>query len=146
MVILMEQRWEFPSKQNPAHKNAPLVVRIKELWERNTSQKDMLRKLHAEGFDIKERELMRVRAKNRWLLRVPNGMKGTPQDSPGSNGTRTIMQQLEQAIMVRCCVAIGVDFLGTDILGIGGEQGSKATNAVRRGAKEASRKTSSDAD
>lgn len=61
----------------------------------------MLRKLHAEGFDIKERELMRVRAKNRWLLRVPNGMKGPPQDSLGSNGTRTVMQELEQAIMVR---------------------------------------------
>lgn len=35
----------------------------------------MLRMLNDEGFDIKERELMRVRAKNRWLLRVPNGMK-----------------------------------------------------------------------
>jgi hypothetical protein len=35
----------------------------------------MLRILNEEGFDIKERELMRVRAKNRWLLRVPNGMK-----------------------------------------------------------------------
>jgi hypothetical protein len=35
----------------------------------------MLRLLNEEGFKIKERELMRVRAKNRWLLRVPNGMK-----------------------------------------------------------------------
>lgn len=35
----------------------------------------MLRKLNEEGYEIKERELMRVRAKNRWLLRVPNGMK-----------------------------------------------------------------------
>lgn len=37
----------------------------------------MLRTLIEEGFDIKERELMRVRAKNRWLLRVPNGTKST---------------------------------------------------------------------
>lgn len=36
----------------------------------------MLQILHAEGFNIKERELMRVRTKNRWLLRQPNGMKG----------------------------------------------------------------------
>ncbi len=73
------KRWEFPSKQNPAHKNAPLVARVKELWESNTSQRDMLRILNEEdGFDIKERELMRVRAKNRWLLRVPNGMKSNP--------------------------------------------------------------------
>jgi hypothetical protein len=35
----------------------------------------MLRILNEDGFEIKERELMRVRAKNRWLLRVPNGMK-----------------------------------------------------------------------
>ncbi|KAK2754746.1 hypothetical protein FQN54_006879 [Arachnomyces sp. PD_36] len=69
------KRWGFPSKQNPAHKNLGLVSRVKELWERNTSQRDMLRILNDEGFDIKERELMRVRAKNRWLLRVPNGMK-----------------------------------------------------------------------
>lgn len=38
----------------------------------------MLRILNDEGFEIKERELMRVRAKNRWLLRVPNGMKSQP--------------------------------------------------------------------
>lgn len=69
------KRWGFPSKQNPAHKNTLLVSRVKELWEHNTNQRDMLRILNDEGFEIKERELMRVRAKNRWLLRVPNGMK-----------------------------------------------------------------------
>ena len=69
------KRWGFPSKQNPAHRNVDLVTRVKELWEKNTSQRDMLRTLTDEGFNIKERELMRVRAKNRWLLRVPNGMK-----------------------------------------------------------------------
>ncbi|KAK2744019.1 hypothetical protein FQN57_004472 [Myotisia sp. PD_48] len=69
------KRWGFPSKQNPAHKNDQLVARIKQLWEANTTQPDMLQILLDEGFTIKERELMRVRAKNRWLLRVPNGMK-----------------------------------------------------------------------
>ncbi|KAF9882979.1 hypothetical protein FE257_004364 [Aspergillus nanangensis] len=69
------KRWGFPSKQNPAHKNMDLVARVKQLWEKNTSQRDMLLILNEEGFEIKERELMRVRAKNRWLLRVPNGMK-----------------------------------------------------------------------
>ena len=51
------------------------MARVKQLWEHNTNQRDMLRILNEEGFEIKERELMRVRAKNRWLLRVPNGMK-----------------------------------------------------------------------
>ncbi|EDN96103.1 hypothetical protein SS1G_12309 [Sclerotinia sclerotiorum 1980 UF-70] len=69
------KKWEFPSKQNPAHRNEPLVQRVKELWDINTSQREMLRILNEEGFEIKERELMRVRAKNRWLLRVPNGNK-----------------------------------------------------------------------
>ncbi|KAI5289739.1 hypothetical protein KEM54_003301 [Ascosphaera aggregata] len=69
------KRWGFPSKQNPAHKNAPLVARIKELWEHNVNQREMLRVLHAEGFDIKEREVVRVRSRNRWLLREPNGTR-----------------------------------------------------------------------
>jgi hypothetical protein len=69
------KRWDFPSKHNPAHKNADLVARVKELWGKNKSQRDMLRILKEEGYHINERELMRVRAKNRWLLRVPNGAK-----------------------------------------------------------------------
>lgn len=74
------RRWEFPSKQNPAHRNVDLVQRVKELWEQNYSQRDMLKTLNDEGYDLKERELMRVRAKNRWLLRIPNGAKPTPAE------------------------------------------------------------------
>jgi hypothetical protein len=87
------KRWDFPSKQNPAHKNAALVQRVKELWDCNTSQREMLRTLNDEGFDIKERELMRVRAKNRWLLRVPNGMKSKKRDSD-----QDVINQLQQAL------------------------------------------------
>ena len=96
------KRWGFPSKQNPAHRNPDLVGRIKELWETNTTQRDMLEILINEGFQIKERELMRVRAKNRWLLRVPNGMKlrgpteaVVPQESEGDTGeTSTVDDSL----------------------------------------------------
>lgn len=67
------RRWNFPSKQRPAYKNDRLVARVKELWEKNLAQREMLRVLNDEdGFDIKPRELMRVRTKNGWLLRVPN--------------------------------------------------------------------------
>lgn len=77
-----------------------LVARVKELWEKNTTQRDMLRILNEEGYAIKERELMRVRAKNRWLLRVPNGMKAavTTEDPsateavPGSNEVQSTPQ------------------------------------------------------
>lgn len=87
------KRWDFPSKQNPAHKNAALVQRVKELWDCNTSQREMLRTLNEEGFDIRERELMRVRAKNRWLLRVPNGMKSKKPDTD-----QEVINQLQQAL------------------------------------------------
>ena len=53
----------------------------------------MLRTLNEEGFDIKERELMRVRAKNRWLLRVPNGMKTKKRDAD-----QDVISQLQQAL------------------------------------------------
>ncbi|KAI9659959.1 MAG: hypothetical protein M1821_001311 [Bathelium mastoideum] len=75
------KRWGFPSKQNPAHKNAPLVARTKQLWEQNTTQKEMLRVLNADGFRITERELMRLRARYKWLLRMPNGMKNAEKDA-----------------------------------------------------------------
>lgn len=68
------KRWDFPSKQNPAHRNAELVARVKELWEQNYTQREMLATLTEEGYELKERELMRLRGKHRWLLRVPNGM------------------------------------------------------------------------
>jgi Clr5 domain len=74
------KRWDFPSKQNPAHRNAELVARVKELWVQNLTQREMLATLTEEGYELKERELMRVRAKNRWLLRVPNGMKDKLDD------------------------------------------------------------------
>ncbi|UNI23421.1 hypothetical protein JDV02_009239 [Purpureocillium takamizusanense] len=49
----------------------------------------MLRVLNDEdGFDIKARELVRVRARNRWLLRAANGdkAKGVDRDDGGGSG------------------------------------------------------------
>lgn len=59
----------------------------------------MLRLLNDEGFDIKERELMRVRAKNRWLLRVPNGMKAQSHaesraEQPEDEGLLALQQEV----------------------------------------------------
>jgi hypothetical protein len=75
------KRWGFPSKRKPTLRdNGDLLERVKELWEANYSQRNMLQTLQAEGHDIKERELMRLRAKNRWLMRIPNGAKQAPGD------------------------------------------------------------------
>ncbi|KKY31249.1 hypothetical protein UCDDA912_g08802 [Diaporthe ampelina] len=99
------RRWEFPSKHQPALKNEDLVARIKELWERNLSQAEMLRILNEEdGYHIKSRELNRVRSKHRWLLRVPTGKtkdgadisphagESNGEDDDGDEGLQMAMQ------------------------------------------------------
>ncbi|KAF4451070.1 hypothetical protein F53441_5892 [Fusarium austroafricanum] len=74
-------RWKFPTKQRMKHKDDRLVKRIHELWKKNVPQSEMLRILTDEdGFDINSRELMRVRARNRWLLRVRNGDRARAGD------------------------------------------------------------------
>ncbi|KAF4340580.1 hypothetical protein FBEOM_5520 [Fusarium beomiforme] len=80
-------RWKFPTKQRLKHKDDRLVKRIHELWKRNVPQSEMLRILTDEdGFDINARELMRVRARNRWLLRVRNGDRARSGDAdPGAD-------------------------------------------------------------
>lgn len=74
------KRWGFPSKRKPAFRDEDLVDRVKELWENNYSQRNMLQVLQQEGHDIKERELMRLRAKNRWLMRIPNNVRQSGGD------------------------------------------------------------------
>ncbi|KAF2713665.1 hypothetical protein K504DRAFT_462176 [Pleomassaria siparia CBS 279.74] len=67
------QRWAFPSKHSPAHKNPALAARVKELWGKNVMQKDMLETLRNEGFQINDRELMRLRLRFGWMLRDSSG-------------------------------------------------------------------------
>ncbi|OAL54109.1 hypothetical protein IQ07DRAFT_560794 [Pyrenochaeta sp. DS3sAY3a] len=63
------KRWDFPSKQNPAHKNPALITRVHTLWEQNFTQKDMIETLQNEGFPITDRELIRLRHRLKLLLR-----------------------------------------------------------------------------
>ncbi|PFH57568.1 hypothetical protein XA68_14861 [Ophiocordyceps unilateralis] len=78
---LQFRRWDFPRKQRPAHKNSRLVSRVGELWARNLGQRDMLRVLNDEdGFEIKARELSRLRIRNGWLVRAPNGDRAGHED------------------------------------------------------------------
>ncbi|KAJ4327441.1 hypothetical protein N0V84_002094 [Fusarium piperis] len=75
------KRWNFPQKQRPAYKDPHLVKRVHELWLKNMPQGEMLRILKdEEGYVINSRELMRVRARNRWLLRVRHGDRAKPED------------------------------------------------------------------
>lgn len=86
------KRWDFPSKQNPAHKNSALVTRLHQLWEQNYSQKEMVDTLQEEGYQINDRELIRLRLRLKLLLResVPRPkrkqrVEGTLQRQPRTN-------------------------------------------------------------
>lgn len=70
----LPQRWGFPPKHTITKEDEQLTERIRQLWERNTSQKEMLEILRGEGFEISDRGMMRIRSKNGWLLRIPNGL------------------------------------------------------------------------
>jgi hypothetical protein len=75
-------RWKFPTKQRLKHKDERLVKRVHELWKKNVPQGEMLRILNEDdGFDINARELLRVRARFRWLLRVPKGDRARSGDA-----------------------------------------------------------------
>ncbi|EUC33503.1 hypothetical protein COCCADRAFT_4980 [Bipolaris zeicola 26-R-13] len=77
------KRWDFPSKQNPAHKNPALVARLQQLWEQNCTQKEMMDILQAEGFDINDRELLRLRLRLKLLLRE---RVSKPKKAPTTDG------------------------------------------------------------
>jgi hypothetical protein len=49
---------------------------VKELWEQNLSQKDMVATLVQEGYDVGEREVSRIRSKHGWMLRAYNLFTG----------------------------------------------------------------------
>jgi hypothetical protein len=62
---------------------------VKELWEQNLSQKDMISTLVEEGYDVGEREVARIRSKNGWLLRSANDGYGQPVSARRSARRRT---------------------------------------------------------
>ncbi|EDU47394.1 conserved hypothetical protein [Pyrenophora tritici-repentis Pt-1C-BFP] len=69
VICYWEIRGFTPSKQNPAYKNSALVARVRALWASNYTQKDMVDTLQAEGFQINDRELLRLRLRLKLLLR-----------------------------------------------------------------------------
>lgn len=54
-----------------------LLDRIKELWEKNFSQKEILSSLEDEGFSISDRVLSRIRSQNNWMIRGTHGFRPT---------------------------------------------------------------------
>lgn len=81
----------------------------------------MLRILNEEdGFEIKERELMRVRAKNRWLLRVPNGMKAASKTIAPLSQDEAVDQMpsamFDEAAVMNPNAVLGAGDAGKDVV------------------------------
>ncbi|KAL1642677.1 hypothetical protein SLS61_009611 [Didymella pomorum] len=105
------KRWDFPSKQNPAHKNPALVARLQQLWEQNYTQKEMVDTLQDEGYQINDRELIRLRLRLKLLLResVPRprrrqtSHRGTQKESKSKKAKtlpgKGLITQLGNAIL-----------------------------------------------
>ncbi|KAK0731535.1 hypothetical protein B0H67DRAFT_477462 [Lasiosphaeris hirsuta] len=70
------KRWEFPPKHKRLWKNDELVARVRELWERNLTQKEMLSVLEEEGYELEARELVSLRTKHKMRLRETVGAFG----------------------------------------------------------------------
>ncbi|KAK5657026.1 hypothetical protein OQA88_3551 [Cercophora sp. LCS_1] len=66
-------KWNFPAKYRRVWKNEQLVERVRELWEQNYKQKEMLERLKEDGYDIEMRELVNVRSKFKLRLRANQG-------------------------------------------------------------------------
>ncbi|EJT78923.1 hypothetical protein GGTG_04015 [Gaeumannomyces tritici R3-111a-1] len=89
------RKWEFPSKQVGAHKNHTLVERVRQLWEANHAQREMLAVLRGEGFDVSARQLVRLRTHHRWLLRLPRAgdLGGGSDDGTSAPGADPSLSQ-----------------------------------------------------
>ncbi|KAF3041699.1 hypothetical protein E8E12_005645 [Didymella heteroderae] len=108
------KRWDFPSKQNPAHKNTALIARLQQLWEQNYTQKEMVDTLQAEGYQINDRELIRLRLRLKLLLResVPRPRRRQAEDGIGQKKSEKkkantlpgqgLINQLGNAILAEC--------------------------------------------
>ena len=93
ILLTFWQRWDFPSKQNPAHKNDALVSRLRELWGQNCTQKDMVDTLQSEGFPISDRELIRLRLRLNLLLRESVQRPKKKQNANGVQKKKTKKKQ-----------------------------------------------------
>ncbi|KJZ77363.1 hypothetical protein HIM_03087 [Hirsutella minnesotensis 3608] len=98
------KKWGLLVKQQPTYNHNDLVSRIKELWDQNLNQSQMLKVLKNEdGFDIKSRDITRIRVRNGWQLRAAGGdrreaseqdereaslLEATSDAAPAENGAR----------------------------------------------------------
>ena len=67
------KEWGFPSKRTRLQDEPSLHERVKELWEKNYNQKQMLDTLTSEGYEVSTRQLSKLRRGDGLRMRDPNG-------------------------------------------------------------------------
>lgn len=66
------KRWGFPTKLDYCHRDEAVVQRVREMWDQNYMQKEMLATLQAEGYNVSSSGLMRLRFKHGLHLKNVN--------------------------------------------------------------------------
>jgi len=83
-----------------SHKDEAVVQRVREMWDQNFMQKEMLATLQAEGYNVSASGLMRLRFKHNLHLKSVNSAKPA-LDAPGSEGDELTGHEAEAEDIVR---------------------------------------------
>ncbi|KAL9096801.1 MAG: hypothetical protein Q9163_006410, partial [Psora crenata] len=67
------KEWDFPQKHVRQHNDQGLQERIRQLWQKNYTNNQMLEILRGEGYEVKQRELSKLRVKDGLMLRAGTG-------------------------------------------------------------------------
>lgn len=79
-------RWKFPARYKRAWTSEAFCVRLRELWEQNVRQVDMVRILQDEGYDVETRHIVNARKRLGLRLREVAVGEGAMEDGEEEGG------------------------------------------------------------
>lgn len=79
-------RWKFPARYKRAWTDEAFCVRLRELWEQNVRQVDMVRILQEEGYDVETRHIVNARKRLGLKLRETASGAGAMEDEEEDEG------------------------------------------------------------
>lgn len=80
MMQIQFSRWKFPARYKRAWTDEGFCVRLRELWEQNVRQVDMVRILQEEGYDVETRHIVNARKRLGLKLREAAPGAGAVED------------------------------------------------------------------
>ncbi|KAF2150645.1 hypothetical protein K461DRAFT_270062 [Myriangium duriaei CBS 260.36] len=79
------RRWGFPTKLDYSHRDEVVVQRVREMWDQNYMQKEMLSTLQAEGHNVSASGLMRLRFKHGLHLKSASQVRAAVDANNNNN-------------------------------------------------------------